>query len=193
MNTPTHLLMTAAIRKAKPSWKIVKSAALWGSVAPDLPLYFLTFGGLFYFTKVKGWTFSDAAHRIFDTLYFEDPAWIGLHNFLHSPLNLALLILLNQLLSKKLPRLTNWMRWFLLACALHSLVDIVTHHDDGPLLFWPLNWTVRFNSPVSYWDHRYYGHIFMPFEFTLCLILIGYLVGPWLVRKLQTKFGRRTQ
>ena len=47
--------------------------------------------------------------------------------------------------------------WFAAACMLHTLIDIPLHYDDGPLVFYPLNWQARFYSPVSYWDPRRYG------------------------------------
>ena len=71
MNTPTHLVMTAALRRAMPQQSIPLSAALLGSIAPDLPLYFLTFGGMYYFTSVEGMTLQQAGRHIFGNLYFQ--------------------------------------------------------------------------------------------------------------------------
>ena len=192
MNTPTHFLMTAAFRKALPRLRMVRGAVLWGSVAPDIPLYVLSIGGLIYFHQVTGRTLSDAAQHIFSTLYFEDPVWIGLHNCLHSPLSLFGLLTLNTLLLPRTSDWANWIRWFLFACLLHSIVDIFTHYDDGPLLLWPLNWRLRFPSPVSYWDHQHYGNEAARFELLLNLGLIAYLVGPPLYRRTLGKLaGRR--
>ncbi len=44
-----------------------------------------------------------------------------------------------------------------ISCLLHSMIDVATHFDDGPVLFWPLDWSTRFASPVSYWDDDHYG------------------------------------
>jgi len=183
MNTPTHFLMTAALRKALPKLQMVRSAVWLGSVAPDIPLYLLSFGGLFYFQKIEGWTLRESARHIFDTLYFHDPMWIALHNFFHSPLNLLLLLVISHGFRTRLPRVANWMRWFLGACMLHSAVDIVTHYDDGPLLLWPLDWQWRFSSPISYWDHRHYGRETARFELALVIGLLLYLIGPWLYQR----------
>ena len=193
MNTPTHLLMTAALRKALPRWKMVRSAVLWGSMAPDLPLYALSIGGLVYFHKLRDWPLSNAAQHIFGTLYFAHPVWIALHNVLHSPLSLGLLWALNHGFRRQRANAANWCDWFLLACLLHSLVDIVTHHDDGPLLLWPLDWQWRFESPVSYWDHRYYGRETARVEALLCVGLLIYLTGPWVLRVARKRLvrGRR--
>jgi len=193
MNTPTHLLMTAGLHKALPRLQMIRSAVLWGSVAPDIPLYFLSIGGLLYFQQIEGWTLRQAAHHIFDTLYFNDPIWIGPHNCLHSPLGLLGLLgllALSRLLRSTGPRWTAWTRWFLLACLLHSFVDVVTHYDDGPLLLWPFDWQLRFHSPVSYWDHRHFGAETSRFELLLNLSLIAYLTGPWLYRHTVGKLRR---
>ena len=190
MKTPTHFLMTAALRKTLPQWKMSRSAVLLGSIAPDLALYGLTFGGLFYFQYVEGWTLRESARHIFGTLYFNDPIWIGLHNFLHSPLNLVLLLIANRIFLSGRPVLATWVRWFLLACLLHSVVDIFTHYDDGPLLLWPLNWELRFQSPVSYWDHRHFGSEASKFELVFVLVMIAYLTGPWILEKLKAISGR---
>jgi hypothetical protein len=57
------------------------------------------------------------------------------------------------------------------------VVDIATHVDDGPLLLFPLHWTLRFQSPVSYWDRTHYGREFTIFELTLDVLCLGYLYG----------------
>ena len=176
MQTYSHLLMTAAARKAMPSLEIPRSAALLGSVAPDLPLYVMTATTLWFYPNVHGWTVRQAARHIFDHLYFQDPLWIAFHSFLHSPLNLGLLFAANYCFRNRWPRLARWFFWFLSACLLHSLVDVVTHFDDGPVLFWPLNWSYRFASPISYWDPNHYGSEFARFEHVLDLVLLGYLL-----------------
>ncbi len=176
-------MMTAGLLKTLPRLRMVRSAVLLGSVAPDIPLYVLSIGGLFYFQQVLGWTLSDSARHIFATLYFKDPVWIGSHNWLHSPLSLLGMLAMNWLLKSRAPQWATWIRWFLLACLLHSVVDIVTHYDDGPLLLFPLDWQLRFHSPVSYWDHRHFGNEVARFELLLNLSLIAYLAGPWLYRR----------
>ncbi|MEC8553768.1 MAG: hypothetical protein VXZ82_02060 [Planctomycetota bacterium] len=54
------------------------------------------------------------------------------------------------------------------------------HHDDGPLLFWPLNWSNRYASPLSYWDMNNYAYIVMPVEGAIFLLLLGRIVWQWL-------------
>ena len=84
----------------------------------------------------------------------------------------------------------RWLRWFLAACLLHSFVDVLTHVDDGPLLFFPFEWTIRFESPVSYWDSRHYGTQFAVFELTLDVLLIAYLCLPPLWRLARARLVR---
>lgn len=53
-----------------------------------------------------------------------------------------------------------------------------------PDLF-PFEWSVRFQSPVSYWDPRFFGREFTVFELLLDLVLLLYLFGPGLWRRLR--------
>lgn len=173
MNTPSHFIMTAALGKACAARSFSRKALLWGSVAPDLPLYALSLGGMAYFTQVQGWSAKQAARHIFGSLYFENMWWIALHNLLHSPVVLLVLSWGVQHLSQR-----QRVLWgsFLGACALHSVVDILTHVNDGPVLFFPLNWDYRFRSAISYWDPRYYGREFSLFELAFNGVLGIYLL-----------------
>ncbi len=189
MNTPTHFLMTAALRKAAPDAGIVTSAFLIGSVAPDIPLYLLSLGGLAYFCLFLGWTSGKAAQHMYDTLYFSDPWWIGFHNLFHTPVVLGLLVLVARVAQGRLPRTAAWVTWFAYAALIHFVVDVFTHTGDGPLLLWPIEWTLRFDSPISYWDPRYYGRQFFVFEVIFDTLLLAYLLGPWARRKLARTVG----
>lgn len=176
--------MTIAIGKL---WKRAKGAPRFalglGSVAPDIPLYLMSFGGIAFFKYVKGWTNEATFSHLFDRLYFHDPLWIGFHNLFHSPTMLLILGINALLLRKRYPKICTWMLYFLAACFLHSVVDIVTHHDDGPVLFFPFNWDYRFASPVSYWDPAYFGRQFMVFEGLLNLALVFVLLRSWWLGK----------
>ncbi|MCH8016974.1 MAG: metal-dependent hydrolase [Acidobacteria bacterium] len=179
MNSPTHFLMTAALRQALPRIPMVRSAVLIGSIAPDIPFYLLTLGSFLYYQNVVGWPSNETARYIFRTLYFEDPVWIAACSLLHSPVSLAVGLGVARLLRTRWRDFSNWMHWCLMACLLHSLVDIVTHHNDGPVLFWPLNWHYRFPSPISYWDNAHFGRQVGIFEWILDLSLVGYLIFHW--------------
>lgn len=176
--------MTAALRRALPQWRIPRPAVFIGSVAPDIPLYLLTAGALVYFTQVEGWSTADATRHIFGTLYFDDIGWIAAHSALHSPVVLvAALAAMRTAAARKWTKAANWLSWFFAACLLHAIVDIATHYDDGPLVFWPLDWTVRFYSPISYWDPSHLGRQFTVFEIFFDGVCIAYLGAPWLWRR----------
>jgi membrane-bound metal-dependent hydrolase YbcI (DUF457 family) len=171
--------MTAALRQALPRIPMVRSAVLIGSLAPDVAFYLLTPSACIYFYYVMDWPLNQSARYIFDILYFEDPVWIAAHNLLHSPVSLAVGLGVARLLRTRWSHFSHWMHWFLMACLLHSFVDILTHHDDGPVLFWPLNWHYRFPSPISYWDNAHFGRQVGIFEWILDLSLVGYLIFHW--------------
>jgi membrane-bound metal-dependent hydrolase YbcI (DUF457 family) len=188
MNTPSHFLITAALRQGFRRSPIATSAWLFGAVAPDIALYALSIGGALYYRALLGWSPNATWSHLFGTLYFQHPLWIASHNLLHSPTLLLPAVLgLWRFRWRQGTTLHGWF-WFLLACLLHSMVDMLTHVDDGPVLFFPFEWTMRFQSPVSYWDSRHYGAEFAVFELTLDLLLVGYVVlprvGPWLRMRL---------
>lgn len=178
MQTLSHFLMTATLAKASPKVPIVKSAFLWGSVAPDLALWGLSLGGIIYYHFMLGWSTEQAFTLMFNHLYFYHPVWIVSHNLLHAPILLLLGLGYAWQSSHQEARskISLWFFWFFLACLMHSIVDILTHVDDGPLIFFPFEWTTRFRSIVSYYDDRYYGREFSLFERSLNLFFLVYLL-----------------
>lgn len=147
-----------------------------GSVAPDIALYFLSFGGIFYFTQVLGWDSSRTFKHLFGTLFYQDVGWIVSHNLLHAPIVLALFWSASAIGCQfRIPAM-RWLCWFFAACMLHSLVDIFTHHNDGPLLFFPVDWEYRFSSSVSYWDPDHFGREFTLFELVLDVVFVGLII-----------------
>jgi len=121
--------------------------------------------------------------HMYNDLFYNNPDWISLHNVLHSPLVCILALICLRLALSATRFRTSWYVWFFSSCLLHTLVDIPVHHDDGPLVFWPLNWTYRFSSPLSYWDPKHYGREVMAFE--------GILATGLLVNLIVAKFRRR--
>lgn len=181
MNTPSHLIITAALRKRLAGRiAIPRSAFLLGSVLPDLPLFCLAIGSQIYYRYVV--VGQRMTEQLFDELYLHNLWWIAAHNLLHSPT--LLLIVLGALWSARSMAGTrrHWWFWFVLGCLLHTVLDIPTHVNDGPVVFFPFEWTYRFRSPISYWDPHYYGRQFTVFEAGLDLVLLGYLWLPLLWR-----------
>lgn len=156
---------------------------LWGAVTPDIPLTTLSIVSPLYF-RTQGMSLSESMPYIFETLYFQNPWWILAHHLFHAPLLLLLYALVLYFLSKN--RIAYWLLWFVAGCGLHTFIDILTHYDDGPLVLFPFNWTFRVYS-ISYWDREHGGAWFMWLELALNLVLLGYLIVPWLVKKVKSR------
>ena len=152
------------------------SAVLLGSIAPDVPLFFLSIGGAAWFSWVEKMQPREIAKHMYKDLFYNDPIWISLHNVLHSPTVLITALAVLFFIRGRENVLKSWWTWFFGSCLLHTLVDIPVHHDDGPLIFWPLNWSYRFASPLSYWDRNHYASIVIPFEITLAIVLLARIV-----------------
>lgn len=195
MQTYSHFLMTAVLNDSLKSrgLPVHTKALLLGSFIPDVPLFVLTLG---YFAYRAWFDPRLPGEHIFgpryDTLYFHHPLWITGHNLFHAPLLIALMLVVGYYLGLRPQK--KWgvaLFWFAVACGFHSLVDIFTHHDDGPLLFFPFNWDYRFSAPISYWDSRYGGRIFAPLEHLLDLTILVYFAVIWALRRKLLK-GKET-
>jgi len=185
MNTlPTHLVINAAIeKKYGAKFKLAKSAFLWGSVMPDIPLALLSLGFILYNRYVSVQPNSGMMNGAFDNLYFNNPFWIASHNFFHSPTALIIYaILLWRFVDKSNTR-GHWWLSFVFGCMVHSAIDILTHYNDGPVLFFPFDWHTRFYSPISYWDKAHYASQFIWVELGINIVLLGYLFLPKLIQR----------
>lgn len=189
MNTQSHFLINytlAKLLRLPKRYSVRMSSIVWGSLAPDIMLYVLSLGAVAYYRSFHGWTVERAFDHAFDTLFFQNPWWIALHNFFQAPLILFALIAIGLLImrsAKKDPDRQSrkytiglWILAFSLSALLHSILDIVTHHDDGPFLLFPFDTTIRFISPISYWDPDHHGLAFTIFEWALDLVCVGYLI-----------------
>lgn len=189
MNTvPSHLVINAAIEKKFGSkLNINKSGFLWGAVLPDIPLLIISVGYFAYYRFFTNENISGIMDKAFGEMYFNDPFWIAGHNFLHSP---TALIIYAIFLWKyfKLPNTRgHWWLWFVFGCMVHSVIDILTHYDDGPVLFFPFDWHTRFYSPVSYWDRNHYANEFFWVELGINVVLLSYLFLPKLIQRFKKK------
>jgi len=180
MQTYSHAIIAAAVQKKFGGNAMTNSdriATVAGAFAPDVPLILLT-TGLF----VQRLVFSSNPTESlfgpeFNHLYFTNPFWISGHNLFHAPLLIALYLLLGYWWGIRGEK--RWaiaLFWFAVGCASHSLVDIVTHYNDGPLLLFPFDWHTRFTSPISYWDPNHGGQLFRPLEHILDALLLIYLL-----------------
>lgn len=193
MNTPSHLLINAALRKraiAGGTIAISRGAFLLGAVLPDIPLTLLWIGSFVYGRYIQADLSITLMDERFDQLYFTNPFWIAAHNLMHAPI----LLLLALFLLRRSRTLTGtrpyWWFWFAAGCLVHTMLDIPTHVTDGPLVFFPLEWSIRFQSPISYWDPRHYGREFTRFELVLDLVLLAYLGIPWIRERIRRRANR---
>lgn len=187
MQTYSHFLMTAVLNEGLKvrGVTVQPKALLLGSFMPDVPLFLLTLG---YFAYRAWFDPRLPGEHIFgaryDNLYFHNPFWITGHNLFHAPVLVGLMLVVGYTVGLRHQK--KWaaaLFWFAVACGFHSTVDILTHYDDGPLLFFPFNWRYRFPAPVSYWDPERGGKNFARFELLLNLALAGYLVLKWLLHR----------
>lgn len=205
MQTYSHFIITAALadplkkRAEAPDLpKLERGALLLGSIAPDLPLTLITIGCVMYDMANSTLGADESVVRaLFRDWFFNSPWVKAAHNLFHSPLLDVLYILFGYWLWKRAGKGGGkrgaWIFWFAVSCLLHTSIDIPVHYDDGPLLLFPLNWSWRFISPVSYWDPQRYGTPFAIVEHTLILGLLIYLlatnrlaIGRWLRAKFST-------
>lgn len=186
MQTYTHFLLTALANEQLKSRRapVRSRALLLGSVLPDLPLLLLGLGFLAY-RSWCGWNApgDEVCGPRFNDLYFHNPFWKAGHNLFHAPVHLGLLAAAGAYFGRRQKKWGPALVWFAIAAGLHTLIDIFTHHDDGPLVFFPFNWEYRFPAPVSYWDPDHGGRIFAPLERLLALLILGVLAAGWLKRR----------
>ena len=158
MNTPTHMLIGAAVF-ARPLVPATLGAALAGGLAPDLPMFAM----VLWATRVAGLP----EHEVFGQLYFSE-GWQAVFAVDHG------LLLWGAVLAVALWRGHAILRAFAGAGLLHAIADFLTHNVDARRQFWPVSdWVFR--SPVSYWDARFYGDIFGVFEVGLIFVLAALL------------------
>lgn len=180
MKTPTHMIVGVAVAAIVPAGRFRKSWFVIGCGAPDvfvLCLFCCVAVSSLVGSTSTGPTIIDR----FSELYFENALYLAAHSLLHSPVSLAILTILAW--ASLAGRFRDTALSFLTGAAFHSVVDIAVHYDDGSLLFWPLDWSLRFQSPVSHWDPAHYGSWFLMFEvlaraFALALVRFS---SPWRV------------
>jgi membrane-bound metal-dependent hydrolase YbcI (DUF457 family) len=182
MRTYSHFLMTAVLNDGLNTRGVPvhTPALLLGSITPDVPLLALTVG----FVARRSWsgvpaTADPICGPHYNDLYFHNPFWIAAHNLLHAPLLIGLIAWAGYRSDRRQKERGMGLFWFALAGGLHALIDIVTHSNDGPLLFFPFNWQYRFPAPVSYWDSKHGGQKFALFERLLDLAALVYLAAAW--------------
>lgn len=174
MQTYSHLLVTAVLHKRlQRAGHNPAATILAGAVLPDLPLALLSAGYIidrrFIRTHLPDKT---RCSPTYNDLYFNNPWWIAAHNLLHAPLPILLYGWLGYRGLRAGKAWGGWLLWFAAGCGLHSVIDILTHADDGPVLGFPLEWNYRLSAPVSYWDPDHGGRWFRIIEHVVDLLLV---------------------
>lgn len=180
MQTYSHLLVNAVAGEGLPAEPGPDYGAfVLGGLLPDLPLLILSAGYL----ALQAWgpPSGDASlwGASYDALYFGHPVWISSHSLLHSPLSLTGIGAVGSWAVWDGRRWGRLLLWLVAGAALHSVIDILTHHGDGPLLLFPLDWSTRWASPISYWDPGHGAATVSAMEHALDLGLVGYLIWRW--------------
>jgi hypothetical protein len=158
MNTPAHLALSILIWRNQTGW-MAAAAVSFGAILPDMPIF------MFYFYQKS---IGTPEQLIWSAKYFED-SWQLLFDVFHLIPIALFIMLLSQWFDRRLV--------FLIAASslLHMLMDLPLHHDDAHRHFLPLSqW--RFESPVSYWDPRYYGHIMLRLEMVFVGLSCAYVL-----------------
>lgn len=183
MQTQSHFLGAGFIGKQLQQRGIPVRHKAWllGSVIPDIPLAILTVLGTLYYRWFNTSVPADEIHeRLHFQLFFTNPWWIAGHNFFHSLLIGVLLLAVGWWTWRNQKSWGMTLVWFALGMLIHTMIDIFTHHSDGPVFLFPLTWSYRFQSPISYWETAYYGRQIRLFEMALNSLIILYFAIYWL-------------
>jgi len=179
MITTTHIVTNAHIARRWAAKLGSPRAFIVGGFAPDIGLTLMTVGAAIVLPRTRGMSVSEAMKYSFDDLFFNSKPWIAAANVLHSPVVVGALFLASGSLSGVA---RDRLRSFSMGAALHIAMDVPVHVDDGPVIFWPLNWNYRIESPLSYYDADHYGNIIAPIDVAITVIggaalLVKHLAG----------------
>ena len=172
MNSQSHVIINLVpqLKLAKEDKPAIVGWAVFGSLLPDIPMFFF----FVYATFIKGLPQG----IIWQHAYYQHD-WQVLFNVFNSIPIYLLLFGLFYYFKRTGPAL------FALGGLLHGLGDLFLHHDDGHAHFWPFSDWV-FQSPVSYWDPAHYGYIAAPLE---TLLVLGLTIFLWRGRKLPARIA----
>lgn len=190
MITPTHVVINVALAHRGRGTdflgdRLRRRLFVIGGLAPDVGLYVLTAGAALYYPAARGLSLDETFRLVFDDLFYNAPLFLVVHNLLHAPLVLAALVGVGTWARRRTPytRLGGAVQAFALGCAVHTALDIGVHHDDGPLLLFPFDLSLRFASPVSYYDPAHHGSVVAPIDLAITVIGLGVIAAAWVRRR----------
>ena len=194
MQTQTHFFITAALGqlgRRRVALPVHTTALLVGSVLPDVPFTLLTLLYTAYYRWIASPSQGADVHELLHfRLFYTDPVWIIGHNTLHSLVITGLLALTGALAGRRGRRWGDVLFWFAIGAGFHTVIDIATHHSDGPLFLFPLSWSYRFASPFSYWEPAYAAGTVRGIEYALSALSLLYLVVGWISRRRRDRVVR---
>jgi len=172
MQTPGHVIINLGLLGGRDRPEgfggLLRDRSRWtwpiilGALIPDLMMFWF-----YFWTKV--------VQGLPDSEIWRETYWLESWQRLFAPFNSIPLALIGLGLA------IYWKRGAIAACfasvLLHCLQDLPLHNDDAHQHFWPFS-SVRFQSPVSYWDpnhHAAWGSLFEVF----CVLGATLLVLRW--------------
>jgi len=176
MKSPSHALIGLAFAKMTGLDKKMTKFMIAGATAPDIPLALIWSWVAAGVTLRSGSVSQAEIQQAFDPIYFGSGWTSGLHSVLHSPLSLLGLLFLAHVARSMSPDLASRTWVFLMGAATHSLVDIATHIQDGPLVLWPINKSLRLEGFVSHWDPVHGGIWMTGLESGASIFVAGYII-----------------
>ena len=170
MNTPAHAVLNALIVARDPSQNLLTPAVI-GAILPDVPM-------VFFYVYQRIWA-ARPEFQIWGQLYFH-ASWQAFFDIFNS----LPLVAVGGLLAWWIG--SQRLGVFCMSMALHAVSDFLVHHNDAHRHFFPLtDW--RFQSPVSYWDPRHHGDIFLLGE--SIFTLVGAIILTYWYRETSARFA----
>lgn len=151
MKTPTHAVVGYVTAKAFGLDRAQTFACILGACLPDLPLSLAY--GYFVLNSFLQVGHYDAAliQGLMDNIYFGNSWLLIAHNLFHSPISIAYLALMAVICFSRDKAKCLLVLAYLLGSFSHSILDIISHINDGPLVLWPLSDNMRVVGLFSHW------------------------------------------
>ena len=157
MNTPGHAVINLLFLGKRERGSLF-APVVFGAVLPDLPMFV-------FYAYEKSWL--KTPERAIWAESYHDLGWQAFFDVFNSLPLLANGVLVARRLAH--PHATV----LFLSMMLHAVCDLALHREDAHRHFFPFSdW--RFQSPVSYWDPRYYGGIVTTIE--MVVVVVGVVV-----------------